>query len=402
MIARRHVIHVSGYDPVEPVRLHRRFRRELATFARTWGLDAAASDARTTPTGTVWSVKTSGPNWRVDTLYETFDWDDIVRSDLDGPMLRRLRDGAAALADFIVSGTVFRYAAASHRYALFFLVPILECALFVGIAAFLATTVAGMMPFGAVVSTATALVVAVTAMSLLVRWPGRYMRFDQALNDWIFARDYMYGRRADIEERLDRFAARLVAAMRTREVDEVLLVGHSLGSLLAIDLLCRALDLDSNLARNGPHLSFLTVGATVPKLTLHPDGGRFRACIRRIADVPDLDWVEYQSRDDAISFYKFNPVTSRRVTDADVAGKPAIRRVLMRDLLTPASYRRYRWRFMRLHYQFVMANERRAAYDYFMLACGPVSSRAVVGLGGGPDELFGPDGQLLTAPETAG
>jgi hypothetical protein len=93
---------------------------------------------------------------------------------------------------------------------------------------------------------------------------------------------------------------------------------------------------------------------------------------------------------------------SRRVTDADVAGKPAIRRVLMHDLLTPASYRRYRWRFMRLHYQFVMANERRAAYDYFMLACGPVSCLAMVRLGRGPDELFGPDGEFLAAPEMVG
>jgi hypothetical protein len=107
MIARRHVIHVSGYDPVEPGRQHRRFRRELAIFARTWKLDAAASDAGATATGTSWSVKTAGPNWRVDTVYETLDWADIVRSDLDGPMLRRLRDAALAMADFIVRGPCF-------------------------------------------------------------------------------------------------------------------------------------------------------------------------------------------------------------------------------------------------------------------------------------------------------
>jgi hypothetical protein len=402
MIARRHVIHVSGYDPVEPARLHRRFKRELAIFARTWKLNAAASDAGATATGTTWSVQTAGPNWRVDTVYETLDWADIVRSDLNGPMPRRLRDAAVAMTDVILSGTLFRYAVASNRYALFFLAPIFEFVLFAAVAGLFATTVAGMLPFGAVISATAALAVAVAALAVLLRWPGRYMRFDQALSDWIFAHDYMHGRRADIDARLDQFAARLVAVTRAREVDEIMLVGHSLGSLLAIDLLCRAFDLDPDLARNGPHLSFLTVGATVPKLTLHPDGEYFRACIRRIAETPDIDWVEYQSRDDVISFYKFNPVTSRRVTDADVVGKPAIRRVQMRDMLTPASYRRYRWRFMRLHYQFVMANERRAVYDYFLLACGPVSCLATVALGRGVDELFGPDGDLLAAPEKAG
>jgi hypothetical protein len=27
---------------------------------------------------------------------------------------------------------------------------------------------------------------------------------------------------------------------------------------------------------------------------------------------------------------------------------------------------------MRIHYQFVMANERRSTYDYFMMVCGPL------------------------------
>ena len=26
-----------------------------------------------------------------------------------------------------------------------------------------------------------------------------------------------------------------------------------------------------------------------------------------------------------------------------------------------------------MHYQFIMANDRRAAYDYFMLVCGPIA-----------------------------
>ena len=399
MIARRHVLHVSGYDPVEPRRLHRRFKRELTIFARTWKLDAAASDARATNTGTAWSVETAGPDWRVDTTYETLDWDDIVRRDLEVPMFRRLIEAVPAIADIVFTGTAFRYLAASNRYALFFLVPLIEFALFAAVATFVGRTLAAMLPFGAVAQTAVALVMAVAGFFVLARWPGHYMRFDQALSDWIFARDYRRGRRPDIDARLDAFASRLVAVMRGRDADEVLLVGHSLGSLLAIDLLCRAFDLDPDLARDGPRLSFLTIGATVPKLTLHPGGGHFRTCVRRIAEHPGVDWVEYQARDDAISFYRFNPVTMRRIGDDEPCGKPLIRRVQIHHMLTPKSYRRYRWRFMRLHYQFVMANEVRAAYDYFMLACGPVPVLTTAQVADGPNQLFGPDGELLAGME---
>jgi hypothetical protein len=47
-----------------------------------------------------------------------------------------------------------------------------------------------------------------------------------------------------------------------------------------------------------------------------------------------------------------------------------------------------------------MANERRAAYDYFMLVCGPAPFARTVLAPRGPDELFAADGALVD-PETA-
>ena len=382
-----------------PARHHRRFARELAGFARLWNVTAAASGLSMTATGATWSVTTQAPNWRVETTYETFDWDDIVRADLAAPMLRRLIAAAQTYADFIASGTAGRYFSASHRYALFFLVPLLDLALFAILAVAAGSWVAGLLGLAGFAQALVWLVLALAVFSLLLRWPGRAMRLDQALADWVFARDYMHGKRADVAARLDAFAARLVEVARAGEADEILLVGHSLGALLAIDLLDRALALDPDLARHRARLSFLTVGATIPKLTLHPDGERFRAASRRIAAAADVDWVEYQSRDDAISFYKFHPVTARRLADDDGGTRPLVRRVQMHQMLTPESFARYRWRFMRIHYQFVMANEKRAPYDYFMLVCGPISLLPTAQAAGGACDLFGEDGAVLAEPD---
>jgi hypothetical protein len=43
-----------------------------------------------------------------------------------------------------------------------------------------------------------------------------------------------------------------------------------------------------------------------------------------------------------------------------------------RDMLSPEFFRWLRFHFFRLHYQFIMANDRRARYDYFMLLTGPI------------------------------
>ena len=50
---------------------------------------------------------------------------------------------------------------------------------------------------------------------------------------------------------------------------------------------------------------------------------------------------------------------------------------------------------MRLHYQFVMANEQRAAYDYFMLMCGPAPFRQTVTQPNGPADLYDADGMYV-------
>jgi hypothetical protein len=75
-----------------------------------------------------------------------------------------------------------------------------------------------------------------------------------------------------------------------------------------------------------------------------------------------------------------------------------MRRVWIQDMLTPRTYWRIRARFMRVHHQFVMANERRSTYDYFMMVCGPIPfARCTLALRG-PVELIASDGAFLDEP----
>jgi hypothetical protein len=81
---------------------------------------------------------------------------------------------------------------------------------------------------------------------------------------------------------------------------------------------------------------------------------------------------------------------------------PIIRRVQIHEMLSAPTLRRLRFSYMRLHYQFVMANERRAAYDYFMLMCGPAPFRCTITQPDGPADLYGNDGAYAgsTPPST--
>jgi hypothetical protein len=117
----------------------------------------------------------------------------------------------------------------------------------------------------------------------------------------------------------------------------------------------------------------LTIGATIPKFALHPRAQAIRGRIAQVAAEPSIAWTEYQSRADTISFYKFDPASLRHIADDRLDGKPVIRRVQIHDMLLPETFARCRTHVLRLHYRSVMANDRRAPYDYFLMVCGPVA-----------------------------
>ena len=373
MVARRHVFFLAGYDPYDLRAQHARFKREAVKFEKTWGVSAEISGlgAASGEAGERWHMTTRGPNWVTSTIYEPLDWHDVVEADLVRPAIPRLFEGFVAFLDFVFSGTAFRYFRASWRYGLFFLMPFVNLLLFgaIGIAA--GIWLACYAALGQAASAGIVLVVAVLIFSLLRFWPGRKWRIDQALADWIFARDFMYGRRADVEARLEGFAKRVVAAAQSKDAEEILIVGHSLGATMAVEVIAQALDRDAAFAEHGPAISLLTIGATIPKLALHPAAKRLRGCMAQIAAEPKIFWTEYQARRDPISFYKYDPFALRAFNENRAGHKPWVRLVGMKDMLSPESFNRHKLNHMRLHYQFVMANERRALYDYFMLLAGP-------------------------------
>jgi pimeloyl-ACP methyl ester carboxylesterase len=219
------------------------------------------------------------------------------------------------------------------------------------------------------------------------------------LSDWVFAHEYLHNRRPDLDARLDAFAASLAAQVRQSGLDEIVLVGHSMGAMLCIDVLNRALAIDADVGRRGPAVCLLTVGATIPKFTLHPAAQRLRAMVNRIAAEPSILWEECQGRDDIISFYKFDPVALTRVGER-FSGKPLIRRVQLHEMLTPEAIARHRNNYLRVHYQVVMANDKHAPYDYFLMGCGPIAFREWAPAPSGLLEFMNTDGsRKIAAPE---
>jgi Lipase (class 3) len=371
---RRHVLYIAGYDPVSPEQLYQRFERQIQIFRRTWDLQANVSPLRQTGLYPIWNVITRGPNWETETTFELLAWDDLVNSDSGGSRVVRLVRALETYLNLLITGTLFRYMTANLRYFVFTIVPLLQLIMLGCVACVAAFYLSLLMPLPSIINSLLIPFGGVAALLLLLEWPGRRWRIYQAFDDWILSLDYVYGVRSDLMLRLDQFAERIASSPRENKFDEIIVVGHSLGATFAIDAAARALKLSPKLGTLGTAVSVVTLGATIPKCVLHPAAKRIRKQVARIVDASGIYWLEYQIRADAISFYRFNPATMRRLRDRkeSIEGKPVIRSIQAHNMLRSETFRKYRFRVLRLHYQCVSANDRRAAYDYYMMICGPL------------------------------
>lgn len=381
-VRRRLVLHVPGYEPLPAETQRRRLARTLHRTAASWDLTAMAGTAQASADKAVltFPARLAGPGWATEAEIRVLAWDDLIARDLAVPLPARILRGAAALAGLLRDGTLGRYRAAHWRYLLFVALPVamLAGALLAGLAAGL--LLGGWPGLGLGAALALALVLVAD----------RRLHLGHLFADWVFARDLARGTRPELADRVARFAAEIAAARRRRDVEEVVLIGHSLGMALLAEALAAALAEEPEPPRPAPRLALVGLGSSLLKIALMPEAGRLRAAVARIATAPGLAWLEFTSRRDLVSFHRADPVAVLGLAGSG----PRMERIHPRAMLDAAAWRRVRWSMLRAHRIYVTGNGRRYFYDWGLITCGP----GAVGRDPFPDRLIGPGGGIAAAP----
>jgi hypothetical protein len=390
IVARRLVFHVGGYDPITShATAQRRFVRELGRFEATWSVKTSIDSLQEGIDQTTCRVTTRGPNWRVETDYRIVRWDDVIETYGRQTFWHRIKLGVVAFVDFIAAGAFRGYLRTSWYYAGFFLYPFMMFDTMIATA--IAAAVFAMVKIRSVV---IAVAAGLFVLAALFLGPWRWLHLNTLFDDWIFARDYIRNGNAALDRRLDAIAGEMIVAAHSAGADEILVVGHSLGAVLAVDLLDRALKRDPMLGATGTPVTLLSIGSSILKIGLHRGAGRFRAAAERVARAPGIFWGDYQSRIDIMNFYNTDPMAEMSLT---AKHGPLVRFIEFSRALERRVYRRIRFRFYRLHCQFISGNDKRDFYDYFMLVCGPVSAKSQTLASDGAISMIGEDGSLVGA-----
>jgi pimeloyl-ACP methyl ester carboxylesterase len=376
-VQHRHIIYVQGYDPRGLAQYYRMFRTELRKFSRLYELDATISRPEVAPDGETasWTIETKAADWQTRTAYDFLRWEDLIQRDLAAPIWGTVFQAIWIYWRLVFSGTIARFWKAHWRFATFITYPhLMLLAEALCVAGFSFGFAKGLValgippPFG--VAAAAALFVGMLGTILKYTENLTYLLY--LLSDTIWTWEFSHRERPEWDERIDRFAQYLIDVARRSDAEEIVVVGHSSGSFLGAEILARALKLDPALGRHGPRVVLLTIGGNFPIVGFHAVSQDFRDHLRLLAVEPSIDWIDCQSRKDVMNFYPFDPVEGHGIAVGPLRRNPTIVPIRFREIIRPEHYNLFRWKFFRVHFQFVMANELPHAYDFFMIVCGPI------------------------------
>ena len=162
----------------------------------------------------------------------------------------------------------------------------------------------------------------------------------------------------------------IIAQAMAEDWDEVLVVGHSSGAHLGVSILADLIR--GGLPEQRPALGFLSLGQVVPMVSFLPRAGRLRADLHFLSARDELTWVDVTAPGDGCAFALCDPVS---VTGVAPQGKrwPLVMSAAFTQTLSPERWKALRWKFFRLHFQYLCAFDRPRDYDYFRITGGAVT-----------------------------
>lgn len=351
---RRRVFFVAGFDPRGVAGYHKRIAEALGSDA-----DIAAPE-RLGPYETVWTW--ASPALATQTRFSFLHWDDIVARHWRSK--GRLGAQVAALRALLVYARCgilarSRDGARAVRLALLVmgLAPVALGAAALAFTAAVGALGAWVLPHGGWLA-----LPALAAALWLGDRAWRRLNLEWLAKGFAAIVETAKGEAPAWDERCAAFAAVIAEAEREGGDDEIVVVGHSLGAILAMKALAAFLALGAPPRRP---IAFATLGNIIPFYTWLEADRRAMREGEAVALSPHVEWIDVTSGSDPASACRMGPLVG---AEAQVARwEPEFH-----NILTPERFRYIRRRPLDFHFQYLKRADVPGGFDLIRMMCQPV------------------------------
>ena len=357
---KRKCFYLSGFDPRGAPHYHRLYSEQMEKHARLGGETISVSRRR--------AINDSIAGWQVvnttagvETDYYNLRWDDLVRTAWIREPIRLVMKGLATYWRYLTRSdwpkvlALPRHPLTTLYYPLaaMLLIPLLLTAVATGLLA-IALPLKWALPIAILIGVGGSIPLLVRLRAL---WLVRLYVFNDALAR---GRDFR-----GMNQRLDDFVEAIAEAL-AGDADEVLVVTHSNGSIIAVPLM------DRLIARLGGQVpakfALVTFGQCIPLVALRRDAGGYREKIRAIAATA-FRWYDISFPADGACYAMVDPFA---------LGQPETVNASL-DLMSPrffafyedGVYQALRKQKYELHFDYLRCQDRISPISLPSLTAGP-------------------------------
>ena len=374
-VTKRRVLYIPGYDPIHPRRYRELYRTESSKQAQISGYRISQSPKTGSgPYG--WHVTGDIDGCHVAADIDVLLWSDIVRDSMETSVAATYWQLARTAWTYISTGALRRLMWMRKGPVIAALYPVGMLLLQLLVAYVLGTLLAGLVrslplpsPVGDIIGVVAGIIMGVAVLHWFRKKDNKFFAY-YLMHDYAFSARWRGANPAALETRMTEFGDTIAQAL-TDDVDEVLVVGHSSGAHLAVSILADLYRAD-RVPHDGPRLAFLSLGQVVPMMSFLPDAQRLRGDLAYLSLRDDLTWVDVTAPGDGCAFALCDPVAVSGVAPEGQKWPLVISAAFTQSLL-PETWKALRWRFFRLHFQYLCAFDQPKDYDYFQITAGPVT-----------------------------
>ena len=367
-IAKRHVFYLSGFDPRGASFYHRLYQEEAAKQANLLGSEINVGERKRIDQHCHhWSINA---NWSgahkgkqaVLTDYFFLNWDDIVRQYWNKNLIKLILTSIPSYFGYMRCGA-FSKIAQSYRGPLFsawypflyLIVLLMLSGVLAALSNFVLTGSLQLIP---------RLILAITlfgaCLTVGVRLANQWGVF-WLLRTYLFVYQMGLSNSSILLSRIKHFIEIIKEKQQSDPADEVLVIGHSVGSIVAVHLV-------SMLAEQYPHLAskvkLVTLGQCVPLQAGMPQAKSLNQHLESLKNQHVVEWMDCLAKADSLAFFSDNQLCDTK------SRFPIVKIVRFFHLFHPKTYRSIKRNKLRMHFQYLMATELIGNYDYFTMTTG--------------------------------
>lgn len=366
-VRKRHVFYFSGFDPRGPAHYHALYGEQAALHTPLNGLDLKIGKRRRVgKPANAWTVTS---NAGTETEYEFLRWDDLIRDRWPKNEWQLLKSSLPVYWTFLKANLVGRLLKIAWPSALTVSYPIIAFLGLLLLGLLLAVAAGVFLPWFAGLPLAAGILVGTI---FLGRWLDDRFRSFWLLRVYGAMQPWAYGKIPELDARIEEFADHITARLKESDADEVLLVGHSVGTILTIPLVVALLHRNPTLGQKGPAFALVSLGNCLPLVSLLPGSGKLREDLKTVATAPGVRWFDFSARRDGASVTQVDPLAVSGVERPDgIPKRPQQFPVRIVRMFPPAVYDVIKKDIFRIHFQYIMAGELLTDYDFFAITAGP-------------------------------